>query len=167
MPGYRCAACGPCSYPFRSWRGQWEWWYVFGSASLTMLIIQIVTGIALAMVYVPSADQAYASLLCLNYDHPCGWFLRAAALLRRQRHDDPRAGAHDAGFPARRVQVSARVDVAGGRSPASYARWGCSFLDKFSVGTRMPIGDLRLPGRWPDVCRNLARTWSMCFWAAP
>lgn len=57
--------------------GPMGWWYVFGSASLTMLIIQIITGIGLAFVYVPSADKAYDSLLVLNYEQPLGWFLRA------------------------------------------------------------------------------------------
>jgi ubiquinol-cytochrome c reductase cytochrome b subunit len=58
--------------------GPMGWWYVFGSASLTLLIIQILTGIGLALVYVPSADQAYESLLYMNYEmHPWGWFLRA------------------------------------------------------------------------------------------
>ncbi|MFO0881593.1 MAG: cytochrome b N-terminal domain-containing protein [Gemmataceae bacterium] len=57
--------------------GPMGWWYVFGSASITLLMIQILTGIALALVYVPSADQAYESLLYLNYEHPWGWFLRA------------------------------------------------------------------------------------------
>ncbi len=53
------------------------WWYVFGSASLTLLMIQIITGIGLALVYVPTADNAYESLLFLNYEQPLGWFLRA------------------------------------------------------------------------------------------
>ena len=44
------------------------WWYVFGSGAMTLLMIQIVTGIGLALVYVPAADQAYDSLLFLNYD---------------------------------------------------------------------------------------------------
>jgi ubiquinol-cytochrome c reductase cytochrome b subunit len=57
--------------------GPMGWWYVFGSASLTMLIIQILTGIGLAMVYVPSADKAYDSLLYLDYQETLGWFLRA------------------------------------------------------------------------------------------
>jgi ubiquinol-cytochrome c reductase cytochrome b subunit len=57
--------------------GPMGWWYVFGSASLTMLLIQILTGVALALVYVPSPDKAYESLIYLNYDHPTGWFLRA------------------------------------------------------------------------------------------
>src|ERR1700694_4331069 len=57
--------------------GPMGWWYVFGSASLTLLIIQILTGIGLALVYVPAADKAYESLLYLDYEQPLGWFLRA------------------------------------------------------------------------------------------
>src|SRR5580658_96433 len=57
--------------------GPMGWWYVFGSASLTLLMVQILTGIGLAMVYVPSASEAYTSLLYLDYQQPLGWFLRA------------------------------------------------------------------------------------------
>jgi ubiquinol-cytochrome c reductase cytochrome b subunit len=57
--------------------GPMGWWYVFGSASLTLLIVQILTGIGLALVYVPTADKAYDSLLYLNYEVTLGWFLRA------------------------------------------------------------------------------------------
>ncbi|HEV3415734.1 MAG TPA: hypothetical protein VG056_02940, partial [Pirellulales bacterium] len=39
----------------RSVAGPMGWWYVFGSASLTLLIIQILTGIGLSLVYVPAA----------------------------------------------------------------------------------------------------------------
>jgi ubiquinol-cytochrome c reductase cytochrome b subunit len=53
------------------------WWYIFGSASMTMLAIQIFTGILLALVYVPAADKAYDSLLYLDYNVTLGWFLRA------------------------------------------------------------------------------------------
>src|SRR5262245_55043763 len=57
--------------------GPMGWWYVFGSASLTLLLLQIVTGIGLSFVYVPSAAEAYESLLYLDYQQPLGWFLRA------------------------------------------------------------------------------------------
>jgi ubiquinol-cytochrome c reductase cytochrome b subunit len=57
--------------------GPMGWFYVFGSASLTLLLLQILTGIGLALIYVPSADQAYESLIYLNYRQPLGWFLRA------------------------------------------------------------------------------------------
>jgi ubiquinol-cytochrome c reductase cytochrome b subunit len=53
------------------------WWYVFGSASMTLLLVQILTGIGLALVYVPAADKAYDSLQYLDHHQPLGWFLRA------------------------------------------------------------------------------------------
>jgi ubiquinol-cytochrome c reductase cytochrome b subunit len=61
----------------KSAAGPMGWWYIFGSASMTLLLVQILTGIGLALVYVPAADKAYDSLLYLNYDQPWGWFLRA------------------------------------------------------------------------------------------
>jgi len=54
-----------------------SWWYVFGSASLTLLILQIVTGIMLGLVYTPSAGHAWESLQFLDHTLPLGWFLRA------------------------------------------------------------------------------------------
>lgn len=54
-----------------------SWWYVFGSASLVLLILQVVTGILLALVYEPSAAHSWNSLQTLNHVLPLGWFLRA------------------------------------------------------------------------------------------
>src|SRR5262249_3345276 len=58
-------------------RSSASWWYVFGSAALTVFILQVVTGILLAIVYVPSASEAWSSLQTLNHDLTLGWFLRA------------------------------------------------------------------------------------------
>jgi ubiquinol-cytochrome c reductase cytochrome b subunit len=54
-----------------------SWWYVFGSASFVLLLLQISTGILLALTYVPSAGEAWNSLQVLNQQIPLGWFLRA------------------------------------------------------------------------------------------
>jgi ubiquinol-cytochrome c reductase cytochrome b subunit len=54
-----------------------SWWYVFGSAALVVFILQIVTGIMLALVYVPSASEAWSSLQYLNHGVALGWFIRA------------------------------------------------------------------------------------------
>src|SRR5579863_2623497 len=52
-----------------------SWAYVFGSASLTVMVLQFLTGICLAFVYVPSADQAWTSLQVLNHQQSFGWFI--------------------------------------------------------------------------------------------
>ena len=54
-----------------------SWFYVFGSAATALLILQVVTGILLAVVYVPSAAEAWNSLGELNHQLYLGWFLRA------------------------------------------------------------------------------------------
>ena len=53
-----------------------SWFYVFGSAAIVTFLLQIVTGILLALVYVPSAGEAFNSLQVLNHDIPLGWFIR-------------------------------------------------------------------------------------------
>ena len=42
-----------------------------------VLLLELVTGLCLALVYSPSADNAWQSLLYLNYQQPFGWYLRA------------------------------------------------------------------------------------------
>src|SRR5882724_6986332 len=54
-----------------------SWFYVFGSAALTVFLLQLVTGILLAIIYVPSAAEAWSSLQALNHDITLGWFIRA------------------------------------------------------------------------------------------
>jgi ubiquinol-cytochrome c reductase cytochrome b subunit len=54
-----------------------SWWYVFGSAAFTLLLFQFITGILLALVYVPTGAEAWNSLNVLNHQVPLGWYLRA------------------------------------------------------------------------------------------
>jgi ubiquinol-cytochrome c reductase cytochrome b subunit len=58
-------------------RSSASWLYVFGSAAFTVLILQVVTGILLALIYVPSAAEAWNSLQTLNHTVTLGWFVRA------------------------------------------------------------------------------------------
>jgi len=53
-----------------------SWAYVFGSAALTIFGLQVVTGILLALVYVPSAGEAWNSLQALNHQVTFGWLIR-------------------------------------------------------------------------------------------
>jgi ubiquinol-cytochrome c reductase cytochrome b subunit len=54
-----------------------SWFYVFGSAAFVVFLLQIVTGILLALIYVPSAGEAWNSLQLLNHQVALGWFIRA------------------------------------------------------------------------------------------
>jgi ubiquinol-cytochrome c reductase cytochrome b subunit len=54
-----------------------SWWYVFGSAATVILVLQVVTGILLALVYTPSASHAWSSLEFLDHNVRLGWLLRA------------------------------------------------------------------------------------------
>src|SRR4030088_1996466 len=54
-----------------------SWWYVFGSAATVLLVLQVMTGILLALVYTPSASHAWNSLEFLDHNVKLGWFLRA------------------------------------------------------------------------------------------
>jgi ubiquinol-cytochrome c reductase cytochrome b subunit len=54
-----------------------SWWYVFGSAATVLLVLQVVTGILLALIYSPSANEAWSSLQFLNHNVALGWYVRA------------------------------------------------------------------------------------------
>jgi ubiquinol-cytochrome c reductase cytochrome b subunit len=54
-----------------------SWWYVFGSAATVLLMLQVMTGILLALVYSPSAQSSWSSLMYLNHNIPLGWYVRA------------------------------------------------------------------------------------------
>ncbi|GAA6143397.1 cytochrome bc complex cytochrome b subunit [Hydrogenophaga sp. 5NK40-0174] len=53
-----------------------NWWYIFGSLALVVLVIQIVTGIFLVMHYKPDAALAFASVEYIMRDVPWGWLIR-------------------------------------------------------------------------------------------
>jgi len=54
-----------------------SWFYVFGSGALTVFVFQLVTGVLLALLYVPSAGEAWGVLQVLNHQVAAGWFIRA------------------------------------------------------------------------------------------
>jgi ubiquinol-cytochrome c reductase cytochrome b subunit len=53
-----------------------NFWYIFGSLALLILVNQILTGIWLTMSYNPSAEGAFASIEYIMRDVEWGWLLR-------------------------------------------------------------------------------------------
>jgi ubiquinol-cytochrome c reductase cytochrome b subunit len=67
------------------WEDQWgkyiapknfNFWYYFGSLAAFVLVMQIVTGIFLAMTYKPDATKAFESIEYMMRDVPAGWLIR-------------------------------------------------------------------------------------------
>jgi ubiquinol-cytochrome c reductase cytochrome b subunit len=53
-----------------------NYWYTFGGILAVCLVIQILTGIVLAMHYTPHVDHAFASVQRIMRDVPYGWLIR-------------------------------------------------------------------------------------------
>lgn len=67
------------------WNDQWgqyyapknfNFWYIFGSLAMLVLVIQIVTGIFLVMNYKPDGNMAFASVEYIMREVPWGWLVR-------------------------------------------------------------------------------------------
>lgn len=53
-----------------------NFWYFFGSLALLVLVNQLLTGVWLTMSYVPSAEDAFASVEYIMRDVEYGWLIR-------------------------------------------------------------------------------------------
>jgi ubiquinol-cytochrome c reductase cytochrome b subunit len=51
-------------------------WHSFGSVATALVVVELVTGIALAAFYSPSATDAWASVAYIQDQLPLGWFVR-------------------------------------------------------------------------------------------
>jgi ubiquinol-cytochrome c reductase cytochrome b subunit len=67
------------------WNDQWgkyyapknfNFWYIFGSLAMLVLVLQIVTGIFLTMHYKPDANLAFGSVEYIMREVPWGWLVR-------------------------------------------------------------------------------------------
>ena len=52
------------------------WWHTLGSATLTVFLIQVITGVVLATYYAPSPDHAYESIRFIDHQVASGALLR-------------------------------------------------------------------------------------------
>jgi ubiquinol-cytochrome c reductase cytochrome b subunit len=60
----------------RALEGRIGWMYIFGSVTLAVFIVQIATGVGLAMTYVPAPNSAYDTLQFITHDATLGGLVR-------------------------------------------------------------------------------------------
>src|SRR5918992_731982 len=61
---------------FRKVPRETNWFHTLGSATLTAFIVQLVTGVILAMYYKPSPNEAYESIQNITNELTLGWLVR-------------------------------------------------------------------------------------------
>jgi len=61
---------------FRNVPGDVNWMQTLGSATLTAFLVQLVTGVILAMYYKPDPNSAYESIQHITNDVTLGWLVR-------------------------------------------------------------------------------------------
>lgn len=54
-----------------------KWWFCLGGTPAYLFVVQIVTGILLALYYQPAPETAYESIRYITHDATFGWFLRS------------------------------------------------------------------------------------------
>src|SRR5437667_716129 len=61
---------------FRKVPGDSNWFHTLGSATLTAFLVQLATGVILAMYYKPGTTTAHASIDHITHDVTLGWLVR-------------------------------------------------------------------------------------------
>jgi menaquinol-cytochrome c reductase cytochrome b subunit len=61
---------------FRKVPPETNWFHTLGSATLTAFLVQLVTGVILAMYYKPSPEEAYGSIEKITNELTLGWLVR-------------------------------------------------------------------------------------------
>ena len=54
-----------------------RWWFCLGGTPAYLFVVQIVTGILLAVYYQPSPDTAYESVRRITQEVNYGWYIRS------------------------------------------------------------------------------------------
>ena len=54
-----------------------RWWFALGGTPAYLFVVQVVTGIVLAVYYKPAAATAYESVRYITEEAAYGWFVRA------------------------------------------------------------------------------------------
>ncbi len=80
-----------------------SWVYVFGSATLFLFCLQLLTGMFLAIYYAPTPDHAYDSIQFIMSSVTFGAFVRGLHHWGGQRHGGGYRASHASGLSARRL----------------------------------------------------------------
>jgi quinol-cytochrome oxidoreductase complex cytochrome b subunit len=54
-----------------------RWWWCLGGTCFYLFLVQVITGIALTLYYVPSPDAAYESVASITQEIRFGWYVRS------------------------------------------------------------------------------------------
>ncbi len=54
-----------------------SWWFALGGTPAYLFVVQVITGILLAVYYQPAAETAYESVRYITEEAAYGWFLRS------------------------------------------------------------------------------------------
>ena len=54
-----------------------KWWFCLGGTIMYLFVVQVATGIALTFYYVPTPQEAYASVAAITREIRFGWFIRS------------------------------------------------------------------------------------------
>ncbi|MDH3443701.1 MAG: cytochrome bc complex cytochrome b subunit [Deltaproteobacteria bacterium] len=54
-----------------------KWWFCLGGTILYLFVVQVATGIALTFYYIPTPQEAYASVAVITQELRFGWFIRS------------------------------------------------------------------------------------------
>ena len=128
---------------FRKVPAETNWFHTLGSATLTAFIVQLVTGVVLAMYYKPDPENG-VRVDPEHHERPDARLARPRhAPLGRERLHHPALPPHGPRVPVRRLQVPARAELADRRlHPAARHARGLHGLPA-PVGPDGVLGDGR------------------------
>lgn len=54
-----------------------RWWFCLGGTVMYLFVVQVVTGVMLTFYYVPTPQEAYASIAAITGEMRFGWYIRS------------------------------------------------------------------------------------------
>ena len=143
-----------------------RWWFCLGGTPAYLFVVQIVTGILLAIYYQPSPQTAYESVRYITDEVHFRLVLPQHAQVGRDADDRRRDPASDAGLLHRRLPPAARVELDDRHVPAAVLR--CSWASPATAwcSSSSATGVRRSAATSATPCRWSGSSPSSCCWRA-